>query len=55
MFLETDSFSVGQCEQTVVVHHTVHVLYPQCIHIAVKHDVFPLIFVSRLQTNVKIA
>ena len=39
MVLEADALSIGEGEQLVVVHHTVHVLHPHRIHIAVKDEV----------------
>lgn len=39
MVLQTYALSVGEREQLVVVHHTVHVLHPHCIHIAIKDQV----------------
>jgi len=46
MFLQTDSLAIGKCQQTIVIHHGVHILHPQCINISVKYNVFPLIFIS---------
>ena len=45
VFLQTYTLPVGQCEQTVVIHYGVHVLYPQCIHVSVEYDVLSLILV----------
>lgn len=47
VFLQTNSFTVCQCQQTIVVHDGVHVLYPQCIYVTIIHDVLLLILVRR--------
>ena len=47
MLLQSDTFAVSQRHQPIVVHHRIHVLYPQCINIAVEKDVAQLFFVRR--------
>ena len=47
MLLQSDTFSIGEGEKFVVVHDRVHVLHPQCVHIAVKQDVPPFVLVCR--------
>lgn len=37
--LQPNALAIGQGQQPVVVHHGVHVLHPQGIHIAIKQDV----------------
>ena len=48
MFLKPYPFTIGKCEQLVVVHDRVHVLHPQGIHVSIKEDVPPFILVCRL-------
>ena len=48
MLEESDALAVRQREEPVVVHDGVHVLDPQRVHVAVKHDVLALALVSRL-------
>lgn len=45
MFLQTNSFTVCQCQQTIVIHDRVHVLYPQSIYVTIIHNVLLLILV----------
>ena len=47
MSLESDAFAVGQRQQPVVVHHRVHVLDPQRVHVAVEHQVLALVLLGR--------
>ena len=47
MFLETDSLSIGESQELVVVHDRVHVLHPQGIHVSVKQNVLPLVLLRR--------
>jgi hypothetical protein len=37
--LQADALSIGQSEELVVVHHTIHVLHPHSVHISVKDEV----------------
>ena len=46
MFLKPNPLAISQSQQSVVVHHRVHVLYPQGVHIAVKHDVLAFVFIG---------
>ena len=46
MFLQPDPLPVGQRQQSVVVHHRVHVLHPQGVHVAVEQDVLALVLVG---------
>jgi len=48
MSLKPNTFSVGQRQQSVVVHNGVHVLNPQSIHVAVEDQVLALVLVGRL-------
>lgn len=41
--LQADALAIGQCQQPVVIHDTVHVLHPHSIHITIKHQVLGLI------------
>ena len=45
MFLQSNSLSVGQRQETIIVHHRVHVLHPQCINITIKQDVLALVLI----------
>ena len=47
MLLQSDAFAVSQRHQPIVVHHRIHVLYPQCINVAVEKDVAQLFLVRR--------
>jgi len=38
MLLQTNTLSVGKCQQSVVVHDTVHVLDPQSVNIRVVQN-----------------
>jgi hypothetical protein len=46
--LQSDSFTVRQCKNLIIIHHRVHIFDPQRIHIAVKEDVTSLLLVDRL-------
>lgn len=48
MFLETNTFSVGQRKQLIIVHNRVHVLDPQRVNITVKHNILSLILIGWL-------
>ncbi len=37
--LQSDTLSIRQCEQFVVIHYTVHVLHPHSVYITVKDKV----------------
>lgn len=41
--LQANALAIGQCQQPVVIHDTVHVLHPHSIHITIKHQVLGLI------------
>ena len=45
MLLQPNSLAISQRQQPVVVHNRVHVLDPQCVHVAVKHNVLPLVLI----------
>ena len=47
VFLKPDSLSIGKGEQFIIVHDRVHILYPQCIHIAIKENILSLILLGR--------
>lgn len=47
VFLEPDPLSIGKSEQFIIVHDRVHIFYPQCIYIAIKENILPLVLLSR--------
>ena len=51
VLLQANSLAVRQCHQPVIIHHRVHVLYPQCINVTVEQDV-PQLRLIRWQRSV---
>jgi len=45
--LQSDTFSISQCKQPIVVHDRVHILDPKRVDVAVKDEVLPLVLVRR--------
>ena len=43
---ESQSLSIGQCEQLVVVQHAVEVLHPLRVHVPIKDDPLTLVQLS---------